>query len=302
MPLTAKRPTQELVDLVGALGGTWSGYVAMCRCPAHNDGSPSLSIRQGDRGILVTCFAGCAREDVLRELRRVRPGKHYPSPDPSNPSRPANIQRLWDDAIEVRSTLGQRYLDRRHLSLPLADVRFHPRCPYLPKPKTVFLPALLIAVREIRTLVAIQRIFLDALTADYTRKVMLGTPGSGAWRGREGGSTLAIAEGFETAGAFTRLHDLPCWASLGARRLDQLVVPTHISTLLIAEDNDAEGHRAADKAEQRYARPGLTIRRTAPPPSYKDWAKLLDALEGDGSNANGKVRAPLFYGPRELVS
>ena len=26
MPLTAKRPTQELVDLVGALGGTWTGY------------------------------------------------------------------------------------------------------------------------------------------------------------------------------------------------------------------------------------------------------------------------------------
>lgn len=80
MPLTAKRPSQELVDIVVALRGTWNGYVAMWRCPAHADSDPSLSIRQGDRGILVTCFAGCCREAVLLELRRVRPGRHYAPP------------------------------------------------------------------------------------------------------------------------------------------------------------------------------------------------------------------------------
>src|SRR3546814_20923244 len=71
MPLTARRPSQELIDLVGALGGTWHGRTAMCLCPAHADRTPSLSIRQGDRGILVTCFSGCDREDVLSELRRM---------------------------------------------------------------------------------------------------------------------------------------------------------------------------------------------------------------------------------------
>ena len=77
MPLTARRPSQELIDLVGALGGTWHGRTAMCLCPAHADSTPSLSIRQGDRGILVTCFAGCDREDVLRELRRIPIRQHY---------------------------------------------------------------------------------------------------------------------------------------------------------------------------------------------------------------------------------
>ena len=67
MPYTALKPSQELVDIVGALGGTWHGYVASCRCPAHCDKTPSLSLRQGDQGILVTCFAGCDAEDVLRE-------------------------------------------------------------------------------------------------------------------------------------------------------------------------------------------------------------------------------------------
>lgn len=277
MPLTAKRPSQELVDIVGALGGTWSGHVAMCRCPAHADSDPSLSIRQGDRGILVTCFAGCSREDVLRELRRVRPGQHYALPDPARAPRPANVERIWDQAVDVRGTLAERYLARRNLLLPPPpDIRFHPRSPYLPKPKTAFLPALLVAVREVGKLVAIQRIFLDSESADYTRKVMLGTPLSGAWRGRAGGATLAIAEGFETADAFTRLNDIPCWASLGARRLDQLVIPTSVTTLFIAEDNDPEGRRAAVQAQEEYARDGLDIRRFPPPPKFKDWAKVLD--------------------------
>lgn len=37
----------------------------MCRCPAHDDKSPSLSITQKDDRILFYCFAGCATEDVL---------------------------------------------------------------------------------------------------------------------------------------------------------------------------------------------------------------------------------------------
>ena len=106
MPLTARRPTQQLVDLVGTLGGTWHGYVAMCRCPAHSDTTPSLSIRQGDSDILVTCFAGCARDDVLRELRRVRADRHYPSPAEAGQPRVGNVDRLWDQADDVRGTIS----------------------------------------------------------------------------------------------------------------------------------------------------------------------------------------------------
>ncbi|WP_298671604.1 toprim domain-containing protein [uncultured Sphingomonas sp.] len=277
MPLTARRPSQQLVDLVGSLGGTWSGYRAMCRCPAHADDDPSLSIRQGDRGILVTCFAGCSRDDVLRELRRVRIGQHFAIPQQDRPPGSANVTRIWDEAVDVRGTLAEGYLGRRNLLPAPPDVRFHPRCPYLPKPKTIYRPALLIAVREIRQLVAIQRNFLDPVTAECLRKVMLGEPRSGAWRGRAGGTTLAIAEGFETADAYSRINHMPGWASLGARRLDQLVIPSAITTLLIAEDNDPEGRRAAASAEAKYARPGLVIRRDPPPPDYKDWAELLDA-------------------------
>ena len=37
----------------------------MAKCPAHDDRSPSLSIRNTGDKILIHCFAGCATEDVL---------------------------------------------------------------------------------------------------------------------------------------------------------------------------------------------------------------------------------------------
>nr|WP_309229331.1 toprim domain-containing protein [Novosphingobium sp. NBM11] len=89
---------------------------------------------------------------------------------------------------------------------------------------------------------------------------------------------MALAEGFETADAYARIRNIPCWASLGARRLDQLIIPEGVTTLYIAEDNDAEGRLAAQKAEDHYARPGLTIHRDPPPAIFNDWANALDAM------------------------
>lgn len=277
MALTMRRPSQETVDLVGALGGVWHGRCAMCRCPAHDDRSPSLSIRQGDHGILVTCFAGCSREAVLRELRRIPTGQRFFYRDaPTNVS--AGAARLWSEAGPIAGTLAERYLARRGLDVSVGDARFHPQCPYRPKPWTSYHPALLLAVREGHRLTAVLRILLDPRTADYRLKVMLGRPGRGAWTG--GGrvsSVLALAEGFETALAFTILQQIPCWASLGARRADQLLLPETLSSLILAMDDDEAGRLAADRATLRYARPGLVITRMMPT-GRKDWAGILEAM------------------------
>lgn len=41
----------------------------MARCPAHEDKSPSLSIKGlSDGTILIHCFAGCCPSDVLAEI------------------------------------------------------------------------------------------------------------------------------------------------------------------------------------------------------------------------------------------
>lgn len=151
MPLAAKRPTQELIDIVGTPRRHLERQYRNVPVPGPQRQRSKPIGRQGDRGILVTCFAGCSREDVLRELRRVRPGRRYSAPAATGPQRPANIERLLGNEHRVRapwpsaSPASPATSFRRHASA------FHPRCPYMPKPKTVFEPALLIAVRETRS-------------------------------------------------------------------------------------------------------------------------------------------------------
>lgn len=38
------------------------------RCPAHDDHSPSLSVKEGDRGLLLKCWAGCSAEEITHAL------------------------------------------------------------------------------------------------------------------------------------------------------------------------------------------------------------------------------------------
>ena len=47
-------------EIVRALGGRWHGGYGVCRCPAHDDRSPSLSVKDGHDGqLLAKCHAGC---------------------------------------------------------------------------------------------------------------------------------------------------------------------------------------------------------------------------------------------------
>ena len=39
-----------------------------CRCPAHDDKQASLSIREGDKGIVLRCFAGCSLDSICGRL------------------------------------------------------------------------------------------------------------------------------------------------------------------------------------------------------------------------------------------
>ena len=50
-----------------APSGSGNGYV--CRCPAHEDGNPSLSVSEGEDGrILLNCHAGCPFDAVISAL------------------------------------------------------------------------------------------------------------------------------------------------------------------------------------------------------------------------------------------
>ena len=58
--MTAATLLDRLDGVRQAGPGRW-----MARCPAHQDRSPSLSVRETDNRILVHCFGGCDVGEVL---------------------------------------------------------------------------------------------------------------------------------------------------------------------------------------------------------------------------------------------
>jgi hypothetical protein len=54
-------PSLESVHARGQ--GRWSA-----KCPAHADTSPSLTIAEGEKGVLLKCWAGCSLEEITRTL------------------------------------------------------------------------------------------------------------------------------------------------------------------------------------------------------------------------------------------
>lgn len=68
----------ELVRAKRTGAGRWAA-----KCPAHEDGRASLSIREGSEGrTLVHCFAGCSVASVLAALH-LRPRDLFAGPPPS---------------------------------------------------------------------------------------------------------------------------------------------------------------------------------------------------------------------------
>lgn len=68
------------------------GYVA--RCPAHADRHPSLSVSEGERGILVKCWAGCTTKEIVGALGLTMRDLFYDSDQPASDWRSAYRERV----------------------------------------------------------------------------------------------------------------------------------------------------------------------------------------------------------------
>ena len=69
-------------------GASRSGSNWSCKCPAHDDRRSSLSVMDGEKGLVVHCHAGCSQDDVINALKieqlwptsRTEPPKSLPPP------------------------------------------------------------------------------------------------------------------------------------------------------------------------------------------------------------------------------
>lgn len=277
-------------DLAKRLDGRRSGAGFMCRCPAHADREPSLSIRIGATALLFKCFAGCETLDVLRALRTIDTRVFETAPQDGSEHWDLARQEwlrerardLWDQGRPIEGTIAEAYLESRGIGPVVGGLRFHPRAPLGPKRSAIYRPALLAGLHDAGRLVAVQRAFFGqgepTLATDLGNpRRLLGRPGGGAVVLSPASDVLGLAEGVETALSANILLGIPVWATLGSERLAHVAIPDRVTRLLVLPDNDRAGRIGCRRAMAAHARDGRLVETRWPPAAFNDWNDVLKA-------------------------
>jgi hypothetical protein len=267
----------------------------IARCPAHEDRSPSLSIRQiGDGRVLLHCFSGCQIGDILAaiglELRDLYEGPLGQQFQPSHSRIPALdvlatykpwrdvAAHLWERSRPLHGSLAATYLQRRGCRLPPADgdLRYSPAHGKYPA-------AMLGRITDAVTgePISLHRTYLspDATKAgDDAKRYLPGHRKAGGvirlWPNEAVTRAVAISEGIESglaaAHGFT-----PVWAALDADNLGKIPVLDGIDALTVVADRDAVGLSAARACATRWADAGREVRIATPRISGRDAADLV---------------------------
>lgn len=268
-------------QIVESLGGRWTGSHGECRCPAHDDQSPSLSVRLGTKAILFKCFAGCTSTDVLKALDRQ--GLHDRAPVAVQPRGPARdlsglARSLWQSSDPISGTIAETYLQARGLFTSSPELRFNPATIIGKGKDRRSLPAMIAAVKNELGLVAVHRTFLDP--ADILRrpfrkpKLALGLLGTGSVRFGEPDDVLGLAEGVEDALSAVDWFQLPVWAVLGAERYAHVGIPSHVKRVIVFGQRNQAAKVCLKRAGEHLAANGRTVEEWLPS-AHDDWNDAL---------------------------
>ena len=107
--MISSHPTDPVDRLLHRLDGArqTAAFQYIAKCPAHDDESPSLSVRDlGDR-VLIHCFAGCEPGEVMSAAGLtladlfVRHETHGPTPRRERWDARAMLRELSDESVLV---------------------------------------------------------------------------------------------------------------------------------------------------------------------------------------------------------
>jgi putative DNA primase/helicase len=292
-------------DIAAALGGGYcSGEWHRCICPLHQSSGPTLAQRDGPRGLIAHCHAGCSRDDVLAELHRLglldgNGERTRCVPDPAEMERRRAAEqrerrRRIAEALDVwrhetlpiaPGTIVERYWRARKLALPVPPTIRASRS-WLRHPEGGSRPVMVALVEHVAFgPVAVHRTFLaidgSCKAAFQAPRLSLGPVGGGAIRLGEAREDvpLVVAEGVENASSVMLVMGWPGWAALSAGGIERLILPPLplAAEVFIAADNDpnGSGERAAWVAAGRWIAEGRRVRIALPPEPGTDWNDVL---------------------------
>jgi putative DNA primase/helicase len=279
-------------DITIALRGRWNAAAnrGSARCPCHDDRLPSLSLSDGDEPgrVLVHCFAGCDRRNILAALRgrglleecahqqeprsrRIKLPPPVITPDP-------RALAIWGAASPGERTIVQRYLCARGITIaPPPSLRCAGGGSHLGHAD----PAMIAAVQAPdRRTIAVQVTRLDPSGERKAQALIprrtYGALGNGAVRLAAAGDVLGLAEGVESALSAMQLSGVPTWACLGASRMHRVAVPESVRELHIFMDNDGPGRDAGERTAHAHRHHRRVVLRR-PPDHLNDWNDFLRA-------------------------
>ena len=225
----------------------------------------------GDLLDLIRLTTGAASlREALAEARRflAEPVSPVPRNDDSY-DRTEAARHLWRRCRPIENTHAERYLHARAIRTGrFPALRFHASLAYRDDTgRWRRFPALVAAVTDNDgNLEGVHRTWLDpghpvkarverprkALGRVHGRAVRFSSPSQTAC------STLLVGEGIETVlSLVSALPDTIAAAALSAGSLGSFVPPPGVSRLVIAQDRDAEGQRAALRLQLRCTRLGI---------------------------------------------
>jgi predicted P-loop ATPase len=210
------------------------------------------------------------------------PNKVRSSASPKDPTR--EIEFILSKAGPIAGTAAERYLASRALTVSrCADLLFHPDLTHWETRRGY--PGLVAVVRDCAgNRVAFHRTYLaddgSAKAPVKNHRKMLGSVAGGAVRLGDltEAGLLGLAEGIETAlSVMTACPQLPVWATLSTRGLEQVVLPAEARKVVILADHDASGpgQRAALAAASRLQAEGRRVWLALPPKQDDDFNDLL---------------------------
>lgn len=206
-------------------------------------------------------------------------------------TRCKSLNNIWSQAKPISlSDPVDLYLRARGITLSEFPevLRFHPQLPYYNDDQKFEgkFPALLALVQDKKNFaVTLHRTYLgNACKANVLKPKKLMSPifpgaSSGAaiklYEPRD--NRLALAEGIETALAFSIATKLPAWATISAVGMENILLPPYVREVIIAVDNDESGcgQKAAYRLAKRLLIEGRTVKSVIPPCVGNDFADML---------------------------
>jgi hypothetical protein len=261
----------------------------------------NFTLQDGSAVLLVTCWNGCDRSELVAELRRrgLLDGHADYTPQIVSAPRPhddarrtARALNIWRDTKRGAGTIVARYLESRSIVLdpwPLS-LRFHPRCP---RPRDDAgnlvspMPAMVALVEHAeRGPMAVHCTYLrpdgsDKADIERPRAIFASVAGGAVRFGRpRAGEPFAVAEGIETALSVAVACSIPAWAALSATGIKSIVLPPEATHVVSCADHDASGvgEQAARAAAARWLAEGRRVRVATPPELGADFNDVLTGL------------------------